>query len=648
MRNPLLFLIFFVLKALSQDTSQWLRIDCGSATSYPDASGTLWQTDDDFIKTGENQMVSANNLLLADQFNNLRAFTIQNKNCYSLPATTSLRYFVRAVFYYGNYDGLSNPPTFDLEFDGNKWATVVIATTTIVYYEMIYVAQGDIISICLARTNDKQFPFISILESWPVPDQMYSNMTYDRAWFNGYRYNYGAGPNDWILGYEGGDVHNRVWQPMIPLGSNVVTATFASLVETTVNDPPVAAIIEAVQAPSPTDKLELSFTFSETNRLDHVELYFTEPLYTTATRAFNINVNSEFAYAFTPVYQQCDGVWINAISVGTLNIELVPINSSTLPPVISAIELYTASDPLVVNGLAVLINAFQQLEGWSGEPCLPSDMVWQWLNCRGDNPPRVTSISLSGYGLDGPLPDFSQMTALETMSGFWFGSKSGSVGFNSDPVQVPTRLDPTLMIPDFLGKLPNLRLLDLRDNKFEGGVPESITSNKQLKYLIGSSNDNQSESKRLALIIGLAVGLPIFLVFLLALAYFLVRKQKTSSQGQVTVLGVGGNQGVTATEQPGEGVVSTTLNTEALIRPSLAIEYYNTSVPNGDSFGSDPDIQGMHHLTLANEDPGPGAMPVVEETSMDANAESIHHDPTVMQLIDEEELNDLLRRHGQN
>ncbi|KAK8645650.1 hypothetical protein V6N13_119473 [Hibiscus sabdariffa] len=189
---------------------------------------------------------------------------------------------------------------------------------------------------------------------------------------------------------------------------------------------------------------------------------------------------------------------------------------------------------------------------------------------------------------------------------------------------------------------------DLRDNKFEGGVPESITSNKQLKYLIGSSNDNQSESKRLALIIGLAVGLPIFLVFLLALAYFLVRKQKTSSQGQVTVLGVGGNQGVTATEQPGEGVVSTTLNTEALIRPSLAIEYYNTSVPNGDSFGSDPDIQGMHHLTLANEDPGPGAMPVVEETSMDANAESIHHDPTVMQLIDEEELNDLLRRHGQN
>ncbi|KAL4333264.1 hypothetical protein GQ457_07G033960 [Hibiscus cannabinus] len=624
MRNPLLFLIFFVLKALSQDTSQWLRIDCGSATSYPDASGTLWQTDDDFIKTGENQMVSANNLLLADQFNNLRAFTIQNKNCYSLPATTSLRYFVRAVFYYGNYDGLSNPPTFDLEFDGNKWATVVTATTTIVYYEMIYVAQGDIISICLARTNDKQFPFISILESWPVPDQMYSNMTYDRAWFNGYRYNYGAGSNDWILGYGGGDVHNRVWQPMIPLGSNVVTATFASLVETTVNDPPVAAIIEAVQAPSPTDKLEFSFTFSETNRLDHVELYFTEPLYTTATRAFNINVNSEFAYAFTPVYQQCDGVWIDAISVGTLNIELVPINSSTLPPVISAIEVYTASDPLGYVWLS---------SEWIGgaDKRFPTARRVEWgtmsSECYGLAMVELQG-SLSGYGLDGPLPDFSQMTALETID----------LRNNNLDGQ----------IPDFLGKLPNLRLLDLRDNKFEGGVPESITSNKQLKYLIGSSNDNQSESKRLALIIGLAVGLPIFLVFLLALAYFLVRKQKTSSQGQVTVLGVGGNQGVTATEQPGEGVVSTTLSTEALIRPSLAIEYYNTSVPNGDSFGSGPDIQGMHQLTLANENPGPGAMPIVEETSMDANAESIHHDPTVMQLIDEEELNDLLRRHGQN
>ena len=144
-----------------------------------------------------------------------------------------------------------------------------------------------------------------------------------------------------------GDTHNRVWEPMTPLGSAAITATFSSLDATTVNDPPVLAIIQAFLAPSPTDKLELPFTFSKTNRLDHVELYFTEPLYTTATRSFNLNVNNEFVYAINPVYQKCDGVWINVKSVGTLNIELVLINNSTQPPVISAIEVYTAGDPFV-------------------------------------------------------------------------------------------------------------------------------------------------------------------------------------------------------------------------------------------------------------------------------------------------------------
>ncbi|MBA0701467.1 hypothetical protein Goari_026740 [Gossypium aridum] len=273
-------------------------------------------------------------------------------------------------------------------------------------------------------------------------------MINDRSWFNGYRHNYRAGPNDWILGYAGGDTHNRVWEPMmIPSASKAINATFGSLVETNVNYPPVMAVIEAVEALSPKQNLELSFTFSKTNRLDHVELL---------------------------VYQKCGGVWINAISVRTLNIELVPTSNR---------HLHTASSNKrhrTVNGLEVLISAFQQLQGWSREQCIPNDTVWQWLNCMGDNPPRVTSIYLSGYDLDDPLPDFSQMDdALEAM--------------------------------------------------------------------IGSSN-NQSESKRLALIIGLAVGLPIFFLFILALVFLLVRKQKTSTQGQVTAVELGGNR-VTTTGQ---------------------------------------------------------------------------------------------------
>ncbi|MBA0594640.1 hypothetical protein Gorai_011538, partial [Gossypium raimondii] len=162
---------------------------------------------------------------------------------------------------------------------------------------------------------------------------------------------------------------------MIPSGSKAIKATFGSLVETNVNYPPVMAVIEAVEALSPKQNLELSFTFSKTTRLDHVELY------------------------------------------------------------------------------------------------------------------------LSGYDLDDPLPDFSQMDdALEA--------------------------------------------IDLRNNHLDGPIPDVLGKLLNLTLLIGSSN-NQSESKRLALIIVLAVGLPIFFLFILALVFLLVRKQKTSTQVQVTAAELG-------------------------------------------------------------------------------------------------------------
>ncbi|TYH70266.1 hypothetical protein ES332_D05G107200v1 [Gossypium tomentosum] len=244
---------------------------------------------------------------------------------------------------------------------------------------------------------------------------------------------------------------------MIPSGSKAINATFGSLVETNVNYPPVMAVIEAVEALSPKQNLELSFTFSKTNRLDHFQL---------------------------------------------------PIDGYTLPPLISAIEVYTASDPLVgvytlkvdLNGLEVLISAFQQLQGWSREQCIPNDTVWQWLNCMGDNPPRVTSIYLSGYDLDDPLPDFSQMDdALEA--------------------------------------------IDLRNNHLDGPIPDVLGKLLNLTLLIGSSK-NQSESKRLALIIVLAFG---------------NRKHQLKYKSQQW-----------------KGVVYSAMSTDALIRPSLAIEYNNS------------------------------------------------------------------------
>ncbi|KAK9026125.1 hypothetical protein V6N11_038971 [Hibiscus sabdariffa] len=425
-----------------QDTWDWLRIDCGSDTSYKDANGDTWNSDDDYVKTGDNKQVAPSSYSEVEQLNTLRVFSEQNKNCYTLPTPSSTRYLVRAMFWYGNYDGLSKPSIFDLEFDGNKWATVVTNMNNFTYYEMIYATRGDSISICLARTQDQQFPFISRLESIQLPDEMYPQMRRDMAWFNSYRCDYGA--NDTILGYPA-DPYNRIWEPSIPPGLRPVTANFTSIDVTSVNDPPDSAIITAVEAQSSADTIDLSFGFGNVSHLDHVEMYFTEPfLQTGETRSFSVIVNNNYVNTTNPEYQNCVSIGANSLSFGTLNVQLVPTNESTLPPIINAIEVYT-------------------LKGWSGEPCLPNDTIWQWLKCSTDDqPPRVTAICLSGYGLQGALPDFSQMDALEVID------------------MHNNTLDGE--IPDFLGKLPNLRILDLRDNDFSGYVPRTITDNKQVDF----------------------------------------------------------------------------------------------------------------------------------------------------------------------
>ena len=66
------------------------------------------------------------------------------------------------------------------------------------------------------------------------------------------------------------DKYNRIWEPLIPSGLDSVTANFTSLDVTSVNVPPDSAIIQAVQAPSSTDTIDLSFTFGIVRHLDHV------------------------------------------------------------------------------------------------------------------------------------------------------------------------------------------------------------------------------------------------------------------------------------------------------------------------------------------------------------------------------------------
>lgn len=192
-----IFISYKILFRFSGQPDSWIGIDCGSNKSTP-TFGLIWDTDEAFIKSGTNHLVPANTPINLAIFQTLRVFTDQNKNCYTLPRTSSYGYFIRAAFLYANYDGLSRPPTFDLEIDGNKWTSVVTTLADYTFYEILYWTQKPNMSVCLARTQSDEFPFISSLEAWPIDYDMYTGLSQDLAWLTSYRYNYG--PNDGILG----------------------------------------------------------------------------------------------------------------------------------------------------------------------------------------------------------------------------------------------------------------------------------------------------------------------------------------------------------------------------------------------------------------------------------------------------------------
>ena len=167
-------------------------IDCGASGFTVDLNGIAWTPDDTLVSNGVSQVVQSSNSV-SMVMDTLRVFTSRKKNCYSLgPITKGQKVLLRASFNYGNYDRLSNPPTFDLHFDGNFWTTVETTGSGVIYYETTYVAKGDAVSVCVAQTKPGQFPFISALELRSLEQDVYSELDENRALFLIARLSYGA------------------------------------------------------------------------------------------------------------------------------------------------------------------------------------------------------------------------------------------------------------------------------------------------------------------------------------------------------------------------------------------------------------------------------------------------------------------------
>lgn len=86
---------------------------------------------------------------------------------------------MRTTYYYGGFDGGTQPPVFDQIIGGTKWSIVDtaedFANGLSSYYEVVVAAVGNSLSVCLARNNNTtSHPFISAIELSKLDDSLYN------------------------------------------------------------------------------------------------------------------------------------------------------------------------------------------------------------------------------------------------------------------------------------------------------------------------------------------------------------------------------------------------------------------------------------------------------------------------------------------
>ncbi|XP_074347527.1 putative LRR receptor-like serine/threonine-protein kinase At1g05700 [Apium graveolens] len=193
------------------DTSKWLSIDCGNDQVSSDDL-LLWEPDSDYIQVGSNKLVLTK--AFRDEFNTLRAFPSNARNnCYTVPTEKQmLRYIIRVGFYYGNYDGLRKPPTFNLFLNNILWTTVNTSINNFepFYKETIYPNKElGFFKICLVQIKDGGIPFIRSIETMVIFDELYPKMETNAIYSLITRINFG-GPVVWY-NVGSGEIYKWIW-----------------------------------------------------------------------------------------------------------------------------------------------------------------------------------------------------------------------------------------------------------------------------------------------------------------------------------------------------------------------------------------------------------------------------------------------------
>ncbi|XP_078151948.1 putative LRR receptor-like serine/threonine-protein kinase At5g59680 [Carex rostrata] len=492
----------------------FINIDCGIAsnTSYDDSfTGLRYISDDQYIDTGLNGKISSQHPVNKNKYTNLetlRSFPNSTKNCYTLtPATKGSKYLLRATFYYGNYDGLENSPSFDLYFGVNFWSSITISEPDYWYaFEIIAIAPANYIEVCLLNTG-LGTPFISVLELRPLTSTLYELANATKSLNLIYRGDVGS--NNSVVRYPD-DNHDRLWfnytessWAKISTGSSIDGFLFE-----------VPSLVLQTAAVTSTASNPLDITWSTSNKSDifFVVLHFAEIqiMQNTSLREFYVYANGEQKFKDpVPIKKYLNPVYSWYLDTGRTNYNMSLKSSprATLPPLLNAFEsmpLNQSRRVIVLGKIGMVILAFLQVTVGVGYARKQLSSIF----CR----------NLSSSGLTGAMVSaFGYLTELEKLD-LSHNNLSGN-------------------IPNSLDELTSLTFLDLSENSgLSRTLPPGLQKRQKdghLTVLFNSTDAGSGHKKSSKAVIFIIVAVVIVLLIIGVVTLFFLCQKKSKKDKRI-------------------------------------------------------------------------------------------------------------------
>ncbi|KAI4305448.1 hypothetical protein L6164_028813 [Bauhinia variegata] len=476
----------------AQDQSGFISIDCGLPANdhYNEPRTNInYISDASFISSGISKRIR-DEFRVPDQrrLSNLRSFPEGKRNCYKINVIRGSKYLIRAEFLYGNYDGLGNPPLFELHLGANLWKEVEIRNASLaMHFDIIHVPALDYVQICLVNT-DSGTPYISTIELRPLNNNTYVTDSESLALVT--RENLGSTE---VFRYND-DVYDRYWYADADVGKNDRTSLNVTIpagsLRTNDFQPPEIVMSTFVTPANASTSLCFSLESGNANDKFYVYLHFAElrELAKNETRAFNITLNGQvqdgnLVPQYLSVVTHPSVVTHSnrsAISVERFECCLVRTENSTLPPILNAKEIYlvkefpqSETDQQDYEAITSIQSTYRLTKNWQGDPCSPIEYLWDGLNCTSDGykTPRITTLNLSSSGLTGKIdPSISKLTSLENLD----------LSNNNLSGEMPT----------FLSQLEFLKTLNLENNYLTGSLPSELIEKSRRGTLSIRVNQN--------------------------------------------------------------------------------------------------------------------------------------------------------------